>query len=54
MDYNKKIDLIQNSNFILGIDIAKRLHYVSLIEATGKEIRKGFSFENNKKGFDQL
>ncbi len=46
----------QNSKFnaIVGIDIAKNVHCAGIILPNGKEIKKSFSFHNNKKGFKSL
>lgn len=51
---NLKFDAIENTDVIVGIDIAKNLHWAGIILPNGKEIKKSFSFDNNKKGFESL
>jgi len=51
---NSKFDAIENTDVIVGIDIAKNVHWAGIILPNGKEIRKSFSFDNNKKGFESL
>lgn len=38
----------------IGIDIAKNLHYASIIDSYGEVIEEAFPFENNKEGFEIL
>lgn len=49
-----KFDAIENTDAIVGIDIAKNVHWAGIILPNGKEIKKSFSFNNNKKGFESL
>lgn len=51
---NLKFDAIENTDVIVGIDIAKNVHWAGIILPNGKEIKKSFSFNNNKKGFESL
>lgn len=51
---NLKFDAIENTDAIVGIDIAKNVHWAGIILPNGKEIKKSFSFNNNKKGFQSL
>ncbi len=51
---NLKFDAIENTDAIVGIDIAKNVHWAGIILPNGKEIKKSFSFHNNKKGFESL
>ena len=51
---NLKFDAIENTDAIIGIDIAKNVHWAGIILPNGKEIKKSFSFHNNKKGFESL
>ena len=51
---NSKFDAIENTDVIIGIDIAKNVHWAGIILPNGKEIKKSFSFNNNKKGFKSL
>ena len=49
-----KFNAIENTDVIVGIDIAKNVHWAGIILPNGKEIKKSFSFHNNKKGFESL
>ena len=49
-----KFNAIENTDVIVGIDIAKNVHWAGIILPNGKEIKKSFSFNNNKKGFGSL
>ena len=51
---NLKFDAIENTDAIVGIDIAKNVHWAGIILPNGKEIKKSFSFNNNKIGFKSL
>ena len=51
---NLKFDAIENTDVIVGIDIAKNVHWAGIILPNGKEIKKSFSFHNNRKGFESL
>lgn len=51
---NLKFNAIENADAIVGIDIAKNVHWAGIILPNGKEIQKSFSFNNNKKGFESL
>ena len=49
-----KFNAIESADAIVGIDIAKNVHWAGIILPNGKEIKKSFSFNNNKKGFESL
>lgn len=49
-----KFNAIEETDAIVGIDIAKNVHWAGIILPNGKEIKKPFSFHNNKKGFESL
>ena len=51
---NLKFNAIENTDAIVGVDIAKNVHWAGIILPNGKEIKKSFSFNNNKKGFESL
>ena len=51
---NLKFNAIENTDAIVGIDIAKNVHWAGIILPNGKEIKKSFSFHNNRKGFESL
>lgn len=49
-----KFNAIENTDAIVGVDIAKNVHWAGIILPNGREIKKSFSFKNNKKGFKSL
>ena len=49
-----KFNAIENTDAIVGIDIAKNVHWAGIILPNGKEIKKSFSFHNNRKGIESL
>ena len=49
-----KFKAIENTDAIVGIDIAKNVHWAGIILPNGKEVKKSFSFNNNKEGFKSL
>lgn len=51
---NLKFNAIENTDVIVGIDIAKNVHWAGIILPNGKELKNSFSFNNNKKGFESL
>ena len=51
---DSKFNAIENTDAIVGVDIAKNVHWAGIILPNGKEIKKSFSFNNNKKGFKSL
>lgn len=49
-----KFNAIESTDAIVGVDIAKNVHWAGIILPNGREIKKSFSFNNNKKGFESL
>ena len=49
-----KFNAIENTDAIVGVDIAKNVHWAGIILPNGKEIKKSFSFNNSRKGFKSL
>ena len=54
MNLNQKLELIQNSKLIVGIDIAKSTHVATLMSPSGRELKVGVKVPNNKQGFLDL
>lgn len=50
--YKQKISLLENKNVIVGIDIAKRTHYASIMTKDGKEIKHKVRIDNTREGFE--
>ena len=49
-----KLDLIDDSTLIVGIDIGKKKHYARFINLRGYELGKVFSFTNNRDGMEKI
>lgn len=49
----KKI-VVGPENLVVGIDIAKSLHWAQCIDPFGKKLGKPFSFQNTREGFENL
>lgn len=54
MNNNKKVELLQKITTFVGIDIAKKTHFASLIDNKGKELSVGLKISNDKEGFKEL
>lgn len=54
MQYNKKIDLLQDIELVVGVDIAKTTHYISLKGRDGRELNKPHKIANTNEGFEEL
>jgi len=54
MNHNQKLELIQPGVLIMGMDMAKRTHWVQPMLHNGMSVGKAFSFKNNKEGFESL
>ena len=40
--------------YIVGVDVAKRSHEATVIDANGNTIKKAFNFRNDADGFQKL
>ena len=49
-----KLDLIDESTLIAGIDVGKKKHFARFINVRGYEIGKVFSFSNNRDGMEKV
>lgn len=49
-----KFNAIEKIDAIVGVDIAKNVHWAGIILPNGKKVKNPFSFNNNKKGFENL
>lgn len=55
MEYNTKVNMIKSKQIIVGIDIAKHVHYASIIDrSTGSVLTKGIKISNNKASFESF
>ena len=51
---NQKIEEITTRTLIVGVDIAKRLHYARFVDYRGTEVGKTVSFTSDKNGFEKI
>ena len=49
-----KFNAIEKIDAIVGVDIAKNVHWAGIILPNGKKVKNPFTFNNNKKGFENL
>lgn len=54
MNQNQKLEMIQSGVLIVGIDAAKRNHWVQPMLYNGYLLGKAFKFKNNREGFESL
>ena len=54
MNLNQKLELIQNSQLIVGIDIAKNTHIATIMSISGRELKVGIKVPNTRNGFQDL
>lgn len=54
MDFtqNLKINQVTDATLVIGMDIAKRTHYASLIDARGRMLQKAFPVSQSREGFE--
>lgn len=50
----KKFKVIEDNDIIVGIDIAKNVHWGVIISPKGNILMKSFSFNNTSKGIKSL
>jgi transposase len=51
---NMKKLVVGPEHLVIGIDIAKSLHWAQCIDPFGKKLGKPFSFQNTREGFENL
>lgn len=51
---DQKLESITPSTLIVGVDIAKRLHWARFTNYRGLDISKSFRFSNDKDGFERI
>ncbi|MGR5963801.1 IS110 family transposase [Bacillus cereus] len=49
---NSKINQVTETTLVIGMDIAKRTHYASLIDVRGRVLQKAFPVLQSKEGFE--
>jgi transposase len=51
---DEKLQLIQSGTIIVGVDVAKRSHWIQPIHFNGVTIGKAFNIKNTREGFESL
>jgi hypothetical protein len=51
---NQKLAAITANTLIVGVDIAKSLHWARFIDCRGIEIGNAISFRNDKSGYERI
>lgn len=51
---NNKINQVDENTLVIGIDIAKKLHYACAMDERGRVLKKSFGFTQDLNGFDKL
>ncbi len=51
---NQRINQVQESSIVIGIDIASEIHYARAFDWRGIELGKVIRFENSLEGFEKL
>jgi transposase len=51
---NKRLDEITAATLIVGVDIAKTVHWARFVDYRGKETGKAFSFKNDRDGYESI
>ncbi len=51
---NEKINQVTENTLVIGIDIAKRVHYACFVDERGRVIEKAFAVHQSNKGFETL
>ncbi|SES33037.1 transposase, partial [Psychrobacillus sp. OK032] len=51
---NQKINQVTENTLVVGMDIAKRVHYACFVDERGRMIEKAFPVHQSKEGFESL
>ena len=51
---NKKLGEITVTTLIVGVDIAKEVHWARFVDYRGKDVGKAVSFKCDRKGFESI
>ncbi|MFJ7367821.1 IS110 family transposase, partial [Peribacillus frigoritolerans] len=52
--WNEKINQVTENTLVVGMDIAKRVHYACFVDERGRVIEKAFAVHQSKEGFELL
>jgi len=51
---NQRLEEITTGTLIVGVDVAKSIHWARFVDYRGAEIGKALSFPNNRRGFESI
>jgi transposase len=51
---NQRLEEITASTLIVGVDVAKSVHWARFVDYRGMEIGKAVSFKNDRQGFESI
>ena len=51
---NQRLESITTGTLIVGVDIAKHVHWARFVDCRGMEIGKAVSFPNDRQGFEKI
>jgi len=51
---NNRLEEITTATLVMGVDIAKEIHWARFVDCRGVEIGKAISFRNDRKGFEKI
>ena len=51
---NERLEFISVTTLVVGIDIAKSVHWARFVDYRGREIGKAISFNCNRQGFESI
>ncbi|MGE6486865.1 IS110 family transposase [Paenisporosarcina sp. NPDC076898] len=52
--WNEKLNQVTEHTLVVGMDIAKRVHYACFVDERGRVIEKAFAVHQSKQGFENL
>jgi transposase len=51
---NQRLEEVNNTTLVVGVDIAKSVHWARFVDYRGKEVGKVMSFKCDRKGFEKI
>ena len=51
---NQRLEEITPNTLVVGVDVAKSVHWARFVDYRGLEIGKAISFKNNRQGFEKI
>ncbi|OLN21497.1 IS110 family transposase [Domibacillus antri] len=51
---NEKFNQVTEDTLVIGVDIAKRIHYACMVDDRGKLLKKSFPVRQSHEGFESF